>query len=352
MAQVQSERRSAKNAIKDMPFLDTVQYGNNTRLLKRIPDNSIDLVVTSPPYFNQRIGERGARGDVIGDGSEYHVDEYVDAVMDVFNECVRVIRPSGSIVFNVGDKYSEEGLLLAPYRFAIRAIDTKSAYLVNAITWFKSNPTPRQYKRRLVSSTEPFFHFVKDPNYYYDPDSFMAMHEPQKTRTNTATPSLGGRYRRLIQGSKLTKREKTDALTELDAAIDDVRRGRITSFRMKIRGIHSLPFGGNAGGRLSQIRKRGFTIIRMSGASLKKDAITCPVESLKWNCHPAVYPVRLIKELVALLTPPGAIVLDPYMGSGSTGVAAKTMGRHYIGMEINPKYCAVARERIDSEVKA
>lgn len=345
MAQVQSERRSAKNRIKNMPFLDTVQCGNNTGLLRLIPDNSIDLVVTSPPYFNQRDGAGRA------DGTEFYVDNYVDAMMDVFYECVRVIRPTGSIVFNMGDKYSEGGLLLVPYRFAIRAIDTKRAYLVNDITWFKPNPTPRQYKRRLAGSTEPFFHFVKGPDYYYDPDSFMAVHEPQKPRTSTVTPSLGGRYRRLIRDSDLTRKQKADALAELEATIGDVRRGKITGFRMKIRGIHSLPFGGNAGGRLTQIQKRGFTIIRMSGAPLKKDAITCPVESLKWNCHTAVYPVRLIRELVALLTPPGAIVLDPYMGSGSTGVAAKTTGRHYIGMEINPKYCAAARDRIDNEVE-
>ena len=87
----------------------------------------------------------------------------------------------------------------------------------------------------------------------------------------------------------------------------------------------------------------------MSGASLKKDAITCHVENLKWNRHPAIYPVALIKELIALLTPPGAIILDPYMGSGSTGVAANAMGRHYIGMEINPEYCAAAKERIETE---
>ena len=82
-------------------------------------------------------------------------------------------------------------LLLVPYRFAIRVMDTRNAYLVNNITWFKTNPTPRQYKRRLVSSTEPFFHFVKSPDYYYDLDSFMRA-QP-KTRTSV-TPTLGRCY--------------------------------------------------------------------------------------------------------------------------------------------------------------
>ena len=325
---------------RSVPFLDTVQCGNSARLLRRIPDKSIDLIITSPPYFNQRAGVGNASGDERG------VENYIDAMMDVFDECIRVVADRGSIVFNMGDKYSDGRLLLMPYRFAIRAMDTKQVFLINNITWLKTNPTPRQYKRRLVSSTEPFFHFVKNSNYYYDQDSFM--HEPQRKHANT-TPLLGKRYMRLIQGSDLTQEQKADALTSLNAAVDDVRCGRITGFRMKIRGIHSLPFGGNAGGRLTQIKKRGFTIIRMNGASLKKDVIECPVESLKWNSHTAIYPVRLIMEMIRMLTPPDAIVLDPYMGSGSTGVAAKILGRHYIGMEINPEYCAAARERIDAE---
>lgn len=121
--------------------------------------------------------------------------------MDVFDECVRVINSEGSIMFNMGDKYSDGGLLLVPHRFAIRAVDVRNVFLANNITWLKTNPTPRQYKRRLVNSTEPFFHFVKDPNYYYDQDSFM--HVQQKTHTNT-TPSLGNKYKELIKGSDLT----------------------------------------------------------------------------------------------------------------------------------------------------
>ena len=325
---------------RSVPFLDSVVCGNSVRLLRRIPDKSIDLIITSPPYFNQREGAGLATGD------EFGVRNYIDTVMETFDECIRVITDSGSIVFNMGDKYYDGNLLLVPYRFAIQATDTRNVFLVNNITWLKSNPTPRQYKRRLVNSTEPFFHFVKGPNYYYDQDSFM--HERSK-KPARVTPLLGKRYVGLIQGSDLTQEQKEDALASLNDAIDDVRDGKITGFRMKIRGIHSLPFGGNAGGRLTQIKKRGFTIIRISGASLKKDVIECPVESLKWNSHPAIYPVRLITELIRMLTPPNAIVLDPYMGSGSTGVAAKLLGRHYIGMEIDPKHCAAARERIDAE---
>ena len=322
-----------------IPFLDTIQCGNCVRLMRRIPDKAIDFVITSPPYFNQRDGV----GNAVG--GEYGVENYIDAMMDVLDECIRIVTDTGSIVFNMGDKYVDGNLLLVPYRFAIRATDTKNIFLVNDITWLKTNPTPRQYKRRLVSSTEPFFHFVKSPSYYYDQDAFM--HGPKKTHTST-TSQLGKRYVELIKNSNLTKVQKTDALESLNEVVDDVRRGHITGFRMKIRGIHSLPFGGNAGGRLTQIKKRGFTIIRMNGNALKKDMIECPVENLKWNTHPAIYPVHLIQEMIKMLTPQNAIVLDPYMGSGSTAIAARLLGRHYIGMEINPEYCAAARERVDA----
>ena len=72
------------------------------------------------------------------------------------------------MVINLGDKYVDSSLQLVPYRFAIAATEAENVRLVNAVTWVKSNPTPRQFQRRLVSSTEPFFHFVKSNNYYYD----------------------------------------------------------------------------------------------------------------------------------------------------------------------------------------
>ena len=65
-------------------------------------------------------------------------------------------KNDGSIVFNIGDKYQDSNLLLVPYRFALAATETGLVKLVNEVTWVKRNPTPRQFRRRLVSSTEPF----------------------------------------------------------------------------------------------------------------------------------------------------------------------------------------------------
>jgi site-specific DNA-methyltransferase (adenine-specific) len=281
-------------------------------------------------------------------GNEKKPDEYISALMKIFRECVRVIKPTGSIVFNVGDKYEDSNLLLMPYRFAIAATEQYGVTLVNNVTWVKSNPTPRQFKRRLVSSTEPFFHFVKSQNYKYFIDEFLKPVDEPKTNGNGTGENVGKKYFLLIEQSTLTQKQKEMARTALEEVIEEVRNSEIQGFRMKIRGIHSEPFGGQEGGRKIQLDKNGFTIIRIYGNPLKKDVIATSVESLK-NCpHPAIYPVKIVEEFLKLLTQKGDIVLDPFIGSGSTAVAAFQNGRVYIGFDISEEYCSYAQKRISS----
>lgn len=330
------------NRPADMPFWSEIVCGDSIELLKLIPDNSIDLIITSPPYFQQREYDGG------GIGNERKPDEYILALMKIFRECVRVIKPTGSIVFNVGDKYEDSSLLLMPYRFAIAATEQCGVTLVNNVTWVKSNPTPRQFKRRLVSSTEPFFHFVKSLDYKYFLDDFLKPTEEPKTNGNGTGENVGKKYFLLIEQSTLTPKQKELARNALEEVIEEVRNGEIQGFRMKIRGIHSEPFGGQEGGRKIQLDKNGFTIIRIYGNPLKKDVIMTPVESLK-NCpHPAIYPVKIVEEFIKLLTQKGDIVLDPFVGSGSTAVAAFQNERVYIGFDISEEYCNYARKRLSS----
>lgn len=317
--------------------IDQLLCGDAFTLIKELPTHSINLVITSPPYYQQR--DYGG-----GMGNESHVDEYVERLITLMRECVRVLRPDGSIVFNLGDKYEESSLMLVPYRFALEAAKLPSVRLVNAITWVKTNPTPRQFKRRLVSSTEPFFHFAISDDYFYNPDAFMI--QMAKKEEKIAGANVGKSYFDLIEQSDLTPAQKQHARAALTHVIAEVKTGKIQSFRMKIRGIHSEPFGGQAGGRQIQLNNNGFTIIRIHGNPLKKDVIEMPVESLKGRNHPAMYPVNLVIEFLRLLTREGDIVLDPFMGSGSTAVACKLTGRHYIGYELNPDYCREAAQRI------
>ena len=319
--------------------IDQILCGDNLELIQKLPDCSIQLIITSPPYFQQR--DYGG-----GMGNETEVSEYIDKLLCLFRECVRVVKDDGSIVFNVGDKYMDSNLLLVPYRFALAATETGLVKLVNEITWVKRNPTPRQFRRRLVSSTEPFFHFAKSNNYYYDLNAFLAQERSPKQSTKRDSTKLGQRYFELIAESELSKTEKIAARKELTEVIQEVLQGQIHDFRMKIRGIHAEPFGGQIGGRTLQLKNKGFTIIRMHGNKLKRDVIETSVAAVKGNKHPAIYPVEVIEEFLHLLTPSGSLVLDPFMGSGSTAVACKKLDRHYIGYDINAEYCKDAQQRV------
>ncbi len=330
-----------RDATDDLP-LDQILCGDNLELIRQLPDHSVQLVITSPPYFQQR--DYGG-----GMGNEACLEEYLERLLSLFRECVRAVRDDGNLVFNLGDKYEDSSLLLVPYRFAIGATETGLVKLVNDVTWAKKNPTPRHFKRRLVSSTEPFFHFVKTADYFYNPDAFMANADaPQKLRSQGM--NVGRRYFNLIDQSDLSEHEKHNARLALDEAIQEVYRGEIAGLRMKIRGIHAGAFGGREGGRKVQIEKNGFTLIRLRGDKLKRDMIEHPVESVKGIRHPAIYPVKIVEEFLHLLTRPSDVVLDPFIGSGSTAVACKKLKRHFIGYDINPEYCQYAQNRVQAMV--
>ena len=267
-------------ADKSLP-IDQILCGDNLELIQKLPDCSIQLIITSPPYFQQR--DYGG-----GIGNEKEVSEYINILLCLFHECVRVVKDDGSIVFNIGDKYQDSNLLLVPYRFALAMTETGMVKLVNEITWVKRNPTPRQFRRRLVSSTEPFFHFVKSDNYYYDLNAFLAEERVPKQSRKKDSTKLGQRYFELIAESDLSKAEKIVARKELTEVIQEVLQGEIHDFRMKIRGIHAEPFGGQIGGRTLQLKNKGFTIIRMHGNKLKRDVIETSVAAVKGNKHPAI----------------------------------------------------------------
>ena len=327
----------------DLDAQYTIVCGDSKYAIPKLKDCpvEVDLVVTSPPYFGQR------KYTSPGLGNEETIDEYLDNIIETFSLIVQVMKPTGNIVYNMGDKITAGSLRLIPYRFAIRILDELKLRLVNDITWVKQNPTPHQFPRRLITSTEPFFHFALSSKYYYNRSAFQ-LGEP--TRRHTPTKKLGARYRQLIESSELTAIERATAHQALDKVIAEVKDGVIQSFRMKIRGIHAPAYGGQDGGRKMHIERDGFTIIRISGQPMKKDVIESPVESLPGNGHPAIFPVRIVQEIIRLLCPPDGQVLDPYLGSGSTMVAALLEGRSCVGIDISQDYCDAALNRVSGTV--
>lgn len=321
--------------------INQIIHGNALTELKKIKDESIDLIITSPPYWKQRDYETGNDLEI---GNEDHVMKYFSHLEEVFSECYRVTKRTGNIVWNMGDMYFKSDLQLIPYRFAIKIKDSYSSAikLINDITWVKTNPTPRQYNKRLISSTEPFFHFAKSDNYYYNRKEFLDYEKPIISKKS---PKKGIKYRLLIGKSELSVKEKFNAIIDLKKAIKEFSDGKITDFRMKIRGIHKKAFGGQSGGRNSQIEKQGYTIIRMYGKKLKRDVIESSVANTKNIDHPAVFPLKVIKNMVKLLSKEDDVVLDPFCGSGQVCVVSKSLNRRYLGIDLNEKYCKIAENR-------
>jgi DNA modification methylase len=327
-------------------YENTIITADCRQAIKLLKDHSIDLIITSPPYFQQRDYNNGS----FGIGNETCEKEYVENLLKVFQECVRVVKDSGSIVFNLGDKYLNGNLALLPYKFAIQATEENDVILINQLTWAKLNPTPRQEKRKLIQATEPFFIFAKTKDYHFDLENYLShLDEINKKSRNNVSNGIGKKYFELIENADLTAVEKESAKIAINETIKLIHHGEIVGFRAKIRGIHKLAYGGQEGGRNNQIKNNGFTIIKILGNRMKKDIIESPVEMTKDNKHPAVFPTYIVQELIKLLSKENDIVLDPFCGSGTTCVAAKTLNRNYLGIEINPQYVALANERLDHQ---
>ncbi len=328
---------------KCFEFKNKIIAGDSLQFLRQLEDDSIDLVITSPPYFQQRDYGNGD----LGIGNEETETAYIENLLKVFEECVRVTKATGTIVYNIGDKYLNGSLSLMPYKFAIKATERTKVFLINQITWSKLNPTPRQEKRKLIQSTEPFFIFAKSKEYYFDLENYLNhLDQLNKNGKNNHSDKLGKKYFDLISNSDLSEQEKDNARKALRETIESIHNGEIVGFRMKIKGIHKLAYGGQEGGRNNQIKNNGFTIIKILGNRMKKDIIESPVEITKDNKHPAVYPTYIVQELIKLLCKEGDTVLDPFCGSGTTCLVAGNLGRNYLGIEINSEYVALANERL------
>jgi site-specific DNA-methyltransferase (adenine-specific) len=321
-------------------LLNKVHCDDALYFLEKMPADCIDLIITSPPYFQQRNYGYG------GIGNEMDADIYINNLLQIFSQCRRILKNSGAIVFNLGDKYINGNLALIPYKFAIKALENNPVFLVNQLTWAKTNPTPRQEQRKLIQSTEPFFIFAKTKNYNFNLNQYLKHLDRRKKKIIGASSKIGKKYFEMLEQSNLAPSEKKHAKNELEKVIGEVMAGKIESFRMKIRGLHKEAYGGMDGGRNNQIKVNGFTIIKITGNAMKKDLIECPVEITKNNKHTAVYPLYIIQELIKLLSDEGGIVLDPFCGSATTCIAAKSLLRKYIGIEINPEYVMLSEKRI------
>jgi site-specific DNA-methyltransferase (adenine-specific) len=266
-----------------------ILVGDVSESLRAIPAQSVRCVVTSPPYFGLR--DYGHEGQI---GLEEAPEAFVDRLVGVFREVRRVMADDGTLWLNIGDSYGKgKNLVGAPWRLAF-ALQADGWVLRQDIIWHKPNPMPESVKDRCTKAHEYLFLLTKSPRYYFDADAIAeaATSRPQQRLTATKDQP-GGAGRRAqggqnpqCQGGTSTTRNKRDVWT-----------------------IQTQPYKG---------------------------------------AHFAVFPEALVEPCVLAGSAPGDVVLDPFAGSGTTGVVALRHGRAFVGCELNPDYAALARERIAS----
>ncbi|WP_050670489.1 DNA-methyltransferase [Luteipulveratus halotolerans] len=292
-----------------------------------IADGAVDLIVTSPPYFGLRSYQDGGEHYDGQLGDEATPTEFVDALIECTREMVRVLKPSGSLWVNLGDKYSgaqqqnssrqstmsssdywrrsnpkaigipNKSLMGIPWRYALRCIDDLGLILRAEVIWSKPNGLPESVTDRVRRSHEQWFHFTVEPRYYADVDPIREPHKSARTQPRDGgAPSPWGRAGKF---------------------------GDVTGER------HNT---GNAAGSLPG-----------SVWSIATEPLHVP-DHLGVD-HFAAFPTEWPRRIIRAWSPAGGVVLDPFGGTGTTALVADALGRHGISVDMSADYCRLATWR-------
>ncbi len=270
--------------------------GDAKEALTQMPSASVNMIVTSPPYFGQR--DYGASAQV---GMEERPADYIANLVAIFNAARAGLRSGGTLWLNLGDKYAQGRLLGMPWRVALALVDD-GWILRSDIIWQKPNAMPSSVSSRPTVDHEYMFMFSKSAAYHYDAD---AIREPHVTFSDKSRMS-GGR-------NHLGKRGGTPEVGK-NGGSSNLHNGRWD------QAFH--PLGRN---------KR--TVWQVSLSKFRE-------------AHFAVFPEKLIEPCILAGCPKDGLVLDPFFGSGTSGVVALKNGRRFVGIDINPEYCAMAQARL------
>jgi site-specific DNA-methyltransferase (adenine-specific) len=292
-----------------------IHIGDNLFHLTNIPDNSVDMCVTSPPYYNLRDYKNS--GQI---GAENTVKDFVENLCKVFDEIHRILKPTGSCWVNIGDTYDKKRLLQVPSRFEIAMCD-RGWHLRNEIIWSKPNPQPISSKDRFWGNHEKFFWFVKDvKKYYFNRDAILV-------------PQAEISIRRMFSKNNMSKRKDFNATSKEGFAISSNSQDKHYARMREEMGIDK--------------EFNYEELIKSGKCPTRPEFDTWNVPSVTYKgAHFAVYPPELIEKPILSCCPEQGIIIDPFMGSGTTGEVAKLNNRRYIGLELNPEYAILANERI------
>ena len=262
--------------------LNKIHQGDSIELLKSLADNSIDLVITSPPYSTLKV--------YINDGG-VSPDDYVDWFLPYCKEIERVLKPTGSFILNINDKV-EKGFR-HPYVFDLisRLHKETSLKMFERMFWNKLKGLPNRY--RFGDRVEFIFWFAKEKGFKFHIDEMRTPYS-EKSIQRMKNP--------------LKKRFSRD---------ESNQNNEYKTWSPNPKG--ALPT----------------TLVNISSES-KRIA----------DNHVAVYPVELVDYFIKGSTDEGDVVLDPFMGTGTTGLSCVNLGRNYIGFEMQQDYIDIANKRI------
>ena len=292
-----------------------IHVGDNIFHLTNIPDASVDMCVTSPPYYNLRDYKNSNQI-----GAENTVNDFVENLCKVFDEVKRILKPTGSCWVNIGDTYDKKRLLQVPSRFEIAMCD-RGWHLRNEIIWSKPNPQPISSKDRFWGNHEKFFWFVKDvKKYYFNRDPILV-------------PQAEISIRRMFSKNNMSKRKDFNASGKEGFGISSSSQDKHYARMREEMGID---------------KEFNYEELVKSGkCPTRPEFDTWDIPSVTYKgAHFAVYPPELIEKPILSCCPEQGIVIDPFMGSGTTGEVAKLNNRKYIGLELNTEYAILANERI------
>lgn len=321
--------------------LGTVQIGDAREQLARLPAASVDCVITSPPYMSLRNYQ--VKGQL---GQEPTVQGWVEHLVAVLDEVARVLKPTGSVWLNVGDSFSRhqrygaapKALLLGPERLVV-ALAERGWRVRNKVVWHKPNGRPTSARDRLACSWEPVYLLTRSRFPHFDLDAIRVPHRSVARPYAEVIPEKVPDWQGPLAG-------KNDGLAKLR------REGRVG---------HVL--GGNPRDvwRIPASNYRGAHFATFPEALVERPLLaTCPERvcdkcGLPWHRQsPKVLGHLAVRgDLAAVCTcqaghRPG-VVLDPFMGAGTTAVVAERLGRSWVGIELNPDFAALTAERLQRQ---
>jgi site-specific DNA-methyltransferase (cytosine-N4-specific) len=320
------------------------------RRLPELPDESVQCVVTSPPYWGLR--DYGVDGQI---GLEETPAEWLDRMVAVFHEVLRVLRADGTCWVNVGDSYatgttSDRGpthtgthgywenpqvnkringreyglkpkdLVGIPWMLAF-ALRADGWYLRQDIIWAKPNPMPESARDRCTKSHEYIFLLTKSGRYYYD---FDAMQEPVTGNAHSRGNGINPKAYKMPDG--------------WDSSSGNGGHGS----------IHKQ---GREKGKTPQSKQNesfSAAVTDPVASRNRRSVWTIPTQAFS-EAHFATFPEALVEPCIKAGSKEGDTILDPFAGSGTTGVVALRHGRNFIGIELSPEYAAMARRRITND---